>query len=153
MIKAVLLGALCATWLWAADVVNGFLGEWKCVRRFENGRHIETERIRFNPGSFAFTLSVDIGRGEYSVKGLQIEATGIWKASGETLVTVVEQIRLKSPGKVKNINESSLGRLIQSLRNRYLSDPIRIYRISHIDGGAFGTVSENGQSSEYSKLH
>ena len=136
-----------------AQASEALLGSWKTERSFvERGeKHREIETLRFLPGSFRFTLRADIEKGNYVVKGLTLEATGLWKREGDLLVLVMQEIRFVGVDETRGIDPSSYKRLIINLREKYLSDPIRLYHITSEDNGTLTLQSRKAGLKSYKR--
>jgi hypothetical protein len=149
MHKSVILFLLAASLLWSA-APKDLLGEWQLRREFaSNGeRHLELEDLTFMPDTFRLILTVTIRKGNLLVDRLRIQAGGLWKLKGDTLVLVMQEIRFLGVERTDGIDRNSFEKLIRDLRGRYLSDPIRILRLDAL-GGTTLTLRQDGESKNY----
>jgi len=133
---------------------DALLGNWQTQREFDRGgeKHRESEQIRFLPGTFRFILNADIQKGNFRVKGLKLEATGIWKREGRLLVLVMQQIRYVGVEESHGINPDSYKKLIRKLRESYLNDPILIYRIRSMENGILNIENSKAGLKSYQRV-
>jgi len=151
MIKKTILWLMLLLAAAAAGETEGkWLGEWTAEHRFnqKGEEHIEREELRFNPGTFQLTLSVTIRKGKLLVKNMKIRTSGLWKAEGKILVVVMQELRLVGVEETRGIGKASFEKLLEDLRGRYLSDPIRIYTVAKQSDSTLVLYSgENGETS------
>lgn len=125
---------------------DSILGAWTLERHFtQNGEnHREREELQLSPGSFRMRLTVDITKGPVEIKGLAIDATGLWKLQDRTLVLILGEIRFAGVASTRGIDRGSFRTLVRQLRERYLSDPIRIFTLLSEDGRTLTLKSPEG---------
>ncbi|WP_457607867.1 hypothetical protein [Nitratifractor sp.] len=140
--------------LFVSSLLRGgdtLLGTWTTQRTLSEPdmKQREVETVRFLPGTLRFELRVDLEKGPAKIQGLKLGANGLWKREGELLVIVLQEIRVEGIEDSKGINPASLKTLARELRQRYLSDPIRIYHIQALDADKLVLVDSRGESKSY----
>lgn len=105
----------------------------------------EDERVHFRPATVQIVMRATVKKGSYLIKNLKIVADGIWKLNGDTLVLVLQQVRVPEVEDVKGFKRSDINRLATTLRKKYLDDPIKIFKITNMDQSHIILLYEDGR--------
>ena len=134
--------------------VNNVIGNWQAVTQSKNNGTLTTEKEYLQlkaDYTFSVVLSVNIEKDDTYVKGLRIEASGIWKNRDDILVIVVKEIEMPYAKEVHLISQESLTNLSNYFKDRFHKEPIRINIIKNIDKNSITLVSEKLLETVYTR--
>jgi hypothetical protein len=133
---------------------NEVVGKWYAVSQTTNNGTltIEKEYLHLNADrTFSIVVLVSLQKEEAFIKDLRIEGSGIWKAWNNTLVAVVNKVKVPSAKEVYLISQESLRNLSENFKRKFQNEPIRISTIHHIDKNSLITVNEKAKKTSYKR--
>ena len=133
---------------------NEVVGKWYAVSQTtSNGTlTIEKEYLHLNADrTFSIVMLVSIQKGEAFIKDLRIEGSGIWKVWNNTLVAVVNKVKVPSAKDVYLISQESLRNLSENFKRKFQNEPIRISTIQSINKNNFITSNEARKETSYTR--
>jgi len=144
-------------YLQAEPVHDMTVGNWQTITDSfsENRTHvIEKESLNLKADhTFDITILVNLKKGEYFIKDLEVKASGIWKRHITTLVVVINKIEVPFAKEVsRGISQRSLETLASTYQVQLKESPIRIYTITYLDDKKLTVVNEKKASTTYKKF-
>ena len=128
-------------------------GEWiiNRVKNVSGTINKEEQIVRFQPATVQIILNTTVKRGNYLIKNLKIIADGTWKLNNDMLVLVLQQVRVPEVGDVKGFNQSDINTLASKLRKKFLDDPIKMFKITTLDGTRLILLDEDAVLETYKR--
>ena len=135
---------------------NEVVGKWQSITKTMNygTQTTEKEYLHLNSDrTFSIVILVTLQKEDAFIKDLRIEGSGIWKVWNDTLVAVVNQVKVPSAKEVYRISQSSLHSLSESFKRKFKNEPIRIRTIDHIDKNNMITLNEKIKETHYKRQY
>ena len=130
------------------------IGKWQSTTQtLNNGtRTIEKEYLHLNEDrTFSMVILVSLQKEDAFIKDLRIEGSGIWKVWNNTLVAVVNKVKVPNAGEVYLISQKSLENLSETFKRRFKNEPIRVMMIESIDKNNMIIFNEKVQKTHYKR--
>ena len=139
-----------------AVTANDIVGSWySSLRTVNNGTEIiEKESLKFNANNtFMLVILVNLKKNIAYVKDLRIEIIGNWEAKGNALVYTINSVNIPSAKDVYQVSKQSLDNLASSLKSKWVSDKIHIYKIISFEPKKLTLKSGKGVITKYKRLY
>jgi len=131
-------------------------GKWQSITQtINNGTQtIEKEYLHLNADrTFSIVILVSLQKEDAFIKDLRIEGSGIWKVWNNTLVAVVNKVKVPRAGEVYLISQASLRNLLEKFKHKFKNEPIRISTIQRIDKNSMITLNEKAKKTSYKRQY
>jgi len=133
---------------------NTIEGKWHSITRSVNNgtQTVEKEYLNlYNNNKFNLVLLVSLEKGDFFVKDLRIEVSGIWRAKYKSLIYIIEKINVPVAKEVYRINQQSLRNLANNFKRMYETNKIHINKINYLNSDKMTIVNEKGSEVSYSR--
>ncbi len=135
---------------------NEIMGKWYAVSQTTNNSTltIEKEYLHLDRDrTFSMVILVSLQKEDAFIKDLRIEGSGIWKVWNNTLVAVVNKVKVPSAGEVYLISQKSLENLSETFKRRFKNEPIRVMMIESIDKNNMIIFNEKEKKTHYKRQY
>ncbi len=135
---------------------NEVMGKWQSTTQtINNGTQtIEKEYLYLNADrTFSIVILVSLQKEDAFIKDLRIEGSGIWKVWNNTLVAVVNKVKVPSAKEVYLISQASLRNLSETFKHRFENEPIRINIIQSIAKNNMIILNEKEKETRYKRQY
>ena len=154
--RAILMLCLLSWGLLAQQPHDMTLGKWQRENTFKSPNKTivhQKELLELKSDhTFVWRFVIDLKKKEHFVKGLEVEATGIWKRYVTTLVLVLQHQKTPFAKEVSNsINPASLQALARTYQAPFQGSPIRVNTITYLDKQKLTFTNEKGEKISYTK--
>jgi hypothetical protein len=138
----------------SAVSTNELVGKWQALRQVTSNGSVTTEKeyLTLN-GNHTFQILgfVSVQKGDSFIKDMRIDASGIWRVWGNTVVMVVKKVEVPNAAEIYRISQASLRNFADTFKRKYENEPILINKIMALDPNRLKWINEKDVKTEYSR--